>query len=254
LLRVIADKLYYNVTDVRTRDDTLVKVKLMIFFELEDIEKMLDNTHDPIADFINAAASDTVAFCAVLTYEEFLQRTSQMNEIATFKQLQTRSQNIGYKILKVVFRGFHSSDSLQQMHDQAIQERTKLRLEADTELQRQRHLDLQLDKEEERSVRQRDLQKQQDEHRREMEQVNHAQEIDQESKKEEAKIETRKKMLELEKLTNQEELDKLDKMKEMGVDLTKVLVAECRNPDKSYRFDGGIKDLKLHMHQNDGVE
>ena len=46
-----------------------------------------------------------------------------------------------------------------------IQERTKLRLEADTELQRQRHLDLQLDKEEERSVRQRDLQKQQDEHR-----------------------------------------------------------------------------------------
>ena len=35
LLRVIADKLYYNVTDVRTRDDTLVKVKLMIFFELE---------------------------------------------------------------------------------------------------------------------------------------------------------------------------------------------------------------------------
>ena len=86
---------------------------------------MLDNTHDPIADFINAAASDTVAFCAVLTYEEFLQRTSQMNEIATFKQLQTRSQNIGYKILKVVFRGFHSSDSLQQMHDQAIQVRWK---------------------------------------------------------------------------------------------------------------------------------
>ena len=88
-----------------------------------------------------------------------------------------------------------------------------------------------------------------------MEQVNHAQAIDQESKKEEAKIETRKKMLELEKLTNQEELNKLDKMKQMGVDLTKVLVAECRNPDKSYRFEsGGIKDLKLHMHENNGVE
>ena len=104
-------------------------------------------------------------------------------------------------------------------------------------------------------MRQRDLQKQQDEHRREIEQVNHAQAIDQESKKEEAKIETRKKMLELKKLTNQEELNKLDKMKQMGVDLTKVLVAECRNPDKSYRFEsGGIKDLKLHMHENNGVE
>ena len=34
--------------EVRTKDDTLLRVKLMIFFELNDIDKMLDNTHDPI--------------------------------------------------------------------------------------------------------------------------------------------------------------------------------------------------------------
>merc|ERR1719219_1548686 len=33
-----------------------------------------------------------------------------MNDISTFKQLETRANSIGYKILKVVFRGFHSSD------------------------------------------------------------------------------------------------------------------------------------------------
>ena len=126
LLRIIADKLYYNVMSVRTKDDTMLKVKLMIFFEINDVEKMLDSTHDPIADFINAAASDTVAFCAVLTYEEFLERTSEMNDISTFKQLEPRANSIGYKILKVVFRGFHSSDALQQMHDKAIQERLSL--------------------------------------------------------------------------------------------------------------------------------
>ena len=31
LLRVIADKLYYNVTDVRTRDDTLVRHRSIFF-------------------------------------------------------------------------------------------------------------------------------------------------------------------------------------------------------------------------------
>ena len=129
----------------------------MLFFELNDIEKMLDNTHDPMADFINAAASDVVAFCATLTYEEFLEKTELLNSLvrkcyraspnqnlslhfscnvirasilsfflqATFKQLCARAEIIGYQINKVVFRGFHSSDALQAMHDKAIQERTR---------------------------------------------------------------------------------------------------------------------------------
>ena len=35
--------------EVRTKDDTMLTVKLMIFFELQDIEKMLDSTHDPVS-------------------------------------------------------------------------------------------------------------------------------------------------------------------------------------------------------------
>ncbi len=65
---------------MRTKDDTLLTVKLMIFFELKDVEKMLDNTHDPIGDFINAVASDVVAFCATLTYDQFLEKTSSLNQ------------------------------------------------------------------------------------------------------------------------------------------------------------------------------
>ena len=89
---------------------------------------MLDNTHDPIADFINNAASDVVAFCATLTYEEFLEKTSDLNKIEAFPQLTSRALKIGYQINKVVFRGFHSSDALQNMHDKAIQERTRYQL------------------------------------------------------------------------------------------------------------------------------
>ena len=33
---------------MRTKDDTILTVKLMLFFELIDVDRMLDNTHDPI--------------------------------------------------------------------------------------------------------------------------------------------------------------------------------------------------------------
>ena len=68
-LRVIPDQMYYNVNDVRTKDDAVVTVKLMLFFELRDIERMLDRTHDPIADMINAVTADIVAFASQLTCE-----------------------------------------------------------------------------------------------------------------------------------------------------------------------------------------
>jgi hypothetical protein len=51
-LRLIPDQFYYNITDVRTADDALIVVKLMVFFELVNVETMLNNTHDPIADFV----------------------------------------------------------------------------------------------------------------------------------------------------------------------------------------------------------
>ena len=103
LLRIIADQFYYNVREVRTKDDTTLTVKLMIFFELVDVVKMLDRTHDPIADFINAVASDTVQHCSGLTYEQFVENTSQMNDLATFGSLCSRAETIGYKNIIIIF-------------------------------------------------------------------------------------------------------------------------------------------------------
>jgi len=71
-LRIIPDQFYYTVSEVRTNDDALLTVKLMIFFELKKIEQMLDSTHDPVADFINAVSADVIAFASTLSYELFL--------------------------------------------------------------------------------------------------------------------------------------------------------------------------------------
>merc|ERR1711936_29544 len=288
LLRVIADQFYYNVPEVRTKDDTQITVKLMVFFELVDVLKMLDNTHDPIADFINAVCSDTIQYCSSLTYEEFVENTSKMNDPSTYKQLTNRSLNIGYKISKVVFRGFHSSDALQNMHDKAIHERTRLRLEADTEDHRQKTLDLQLVKEEERgikqrelerekedhkrqmkreehaeklrldaaveehkqkqldlqltkeadrSARQRELEREQDEHRRQMEKEAHKDKIVRDKEITEANINAKKMLINLENDKTKIEKERLDGMKAIGVDVTQVLVAECKVPDKILRLE-----------------
>jgi hypothetical protein len=73
-LWVIPDQMYFDVESVRTADDALLVVKLMVFFELADIEMMLDQTHDPIADFINAVTADVIAFVGAATFEDFKQR------------------------------------------------------------------------------------------------------------------------------------------------------------------------------------
>merc|ERR1719181_2010301 len=94
-LKVIPMTAYHNVNEVRTNDDTLITIKLMLFFELVDIERMLDATPDPIGDFINAASSDVIAFCAGVSYETFLNETHRLNELDTFAQLCVRAQHIG---------------------------------------------------------------------------------------------------------------------------------------------------------------
>ena len=70
----------------------------MIFYQLEDLERMLGSTADPIADMINASCSDTVQYCSKLTYEEFVNSTSNMNDLSTYAQLTERSNAIGYKV------------------------------------------------------------------------------------------------------------------------------------------------------------
>ena len=303
LLRIIADQMYYNIQEVRTKDDTMITVKVMIFFQLVNIDKMLDNTADPIADFINACCSDVIQYLATLSYEEFVENTQKLNDISTYKTLTSRAEMIGYNISKVVFRGFHSSDALQNMHDKAIHERTRLRLEADTEDHRQKTLDLQLAKEEERGVKQRELEKETEEHRRMMDREKHSEalrlKIEQEehkqklldiklakeaeraekerqmekekedhlrvlererfndtheNQKQKVDLEVKRKemMLNVEKQRMKMERERLEGMKSLDVDLTTVLVAECRNADKTFKIESqaaGDQPATLHIHE-----
>ena len=136
-LWLMPDQMYHDVTDVRTMDDAVLTIRLMIFFELLDIATMLETSHDPIGDFVNAATSDVVDFTGRHDFESFKQNTDKLNELETYRQLAVRASQCGYRINKVVYRGYGAPERLQQMHDQAIEARTKLQLERATEQQAQ---------------------------------------------------------------------------------------------------------------------
>lgn len=52
ILNIKPDFFHYHVKEVRTLDDSLITVKLMVTYEITDINLMLEKTQDPISDFI----------------------------------------------------------------------------------------------------------------------------------------------------------------------------------------------------------
>lgn len=95
-----------------------------------------------------------------MSFETFVKRSHELNELAAFPMLVERAGTIGSKINKVVFRGYKASEQLQAMHDSAIKTRTKLNLEARTAEQQQQIEDLKLQAKLSRATKEREVSKQ----------------------------------------------------------------------------------------------
>lgn len=155
-LWLLPDQMYHDVPEVRTADGAVLTIRLMLFFELLDIDKMLKTTHDPIGDFVNAATSDVVEFSSRHDFESFKENIEKLNDLATYRHLTGRAEQCGYRIGKVVYRGYGAPEALQQMHEQALESRTRLQLEKDTEKQAQELEDLKLERRLGRDAKERD--------------------------------------------------------------------------------------------------
>jgi len=263
-LRIIPDQTYHLVDDVRTADDALLTVKLMIFFELADIETMLKQTHDPVADFINAVTADVIDFVGSRTFEAFKQETERLNELGTYQNLTQRAQRIGYQINKVVFRGYTAGNTLQAMHDGAIETRTRLKLEAETEEQAQELADLKLAREAARSDQRRAMETQQTEHAVRLKRLEHDEQLRRQEAERQAETDATRRTneaerehqresqrieLEHQQATDEEQARYLATMREMQVDLTRYLVAQYQNPDRLVRISSD-NGAQLHLHED----
>lgn len=251
-LWLLPDQMYHDVTDVRTADDAVLTIRLMIFFELVDIEKMLDATHDPIGDFVNAAASDVVDFVGRLDFEAFKKNTNELNDLGAYKQLVQRADQTGYRINKVVYRGYGAPENLQEMHDQAIEQRTRLALEKATEEQAQQLEDYKLDREMERAAKHRteksseleaELAMMQQRQKAEMEAEEARRAFNRAQRESDSKLQ--------QTLTDEQRAavrQHLEALKKMGVDLTLYLTQG--RADQVIELRGNGSEPHVHLHED----
>jgi len=134
----------------------------------------------------------------------------------------------------VVFRGYHATDKLQAMHDDAIQARTQLRLQSETEEQAQSLADLKLKKEIQRGKQRHEMERLDQEHNNLLSRTAHEEQMAQKVKE------------------HDEELRYLVKVKDMGVDLTKYMISQFKNPERLIQIQSDDKtNSKFVFHTQD---
>ncbi len=237
-LWLMPDQMYHDVENVCTSDDVTMSVKLMIFFELLDVEKMLEGTHDPIGDFINATSSDVIDLVKRYTFDEFKTHSEKLNDLESYPQLKNRAQQVGYAIHKIVYRGYTTEETLQNMQNTAIETRIKLKLERETEEQTQKLTDYKQKCEAERAIQRRQQEKEQERHILETQKIRHQQQMELQEQDQEIKLKHSA-------ANQQQQLQFFQKLNELNVDLTKYLTQ--LRADKIIELRGNNTTPHIHL-------
>ncbi|XP_064638809.1 uncharacterized protein LOC135494610 [Lineus longissimus] len=253
-LQIIPDQFYYNVDEVRTSDDALMRVKLMLFYEIKDVERMLATTQDPIADFINCVQADVIAFASQLSYLEFIEKSSKLNELDNYPQLTSCAKRIGYEVSKVVFRGYFASEKLQKMHDSAIEKRTQLKIQYETEEQNQLLTDMKLQNEVERSELEQTMQLEELKHVHSMQHSKLVHKLALDKQEQENRIKrlgaTHVAQLESKRAVNKQTLDEYKRLGDLGLDLNEYILSQHRIPERTVKIVAAEGATNLHLHRN----
>lgn len=188
--------------------------------------------------------ADAIEFAQKRTFEEFKRDVSLLNSLSAYPTLSSRCKRIGFELHNVVFRGYNSSERLQQMHNQAIEQRTSLALEQETEEQKQKLADFKLSKTRERVAQEieleqqrinADIQNQTLKTKAEVEKLAtlNAGKLERELKEHEQQLQIKEALISTE-LKQQQEWQK------MGVDITQLLIAkEQKNVGKIIQIQNG---------------
>jgi len=194
-----------------------------------------------------------------------------LNAVDPYSNLLARADAIGFKVSKVVFRGYITSIQLQEMHDDAINKRTDLVLQKETQEQEQDLKDFKLDRDSQRAERLADfkLKRAQERQAVEKEKVEHDEQIQGLVSKSKLQRELqvhqqalgREDNLHAQRLRHQsEDHARLEHhysaIRQLDVDLSRYLVAVSRGaPHRVIEVDSGKSCVSpaahLHVHSED---
>lgn len=251
-LRIIPDQFYYNVDDTRTVDDALVKVKLMMFYELTNLDQMLDSTVDPMADFINCLCADVVAHVAKKTYLEFIEQAGELNDLNHFPRLVERCRDIGYTVTKVVFRGYHAHDKLQRMHDSAIAQRTELKLSYEKEEQEQALVDSKLNADLNRMEQEQKMEREALQNQQEMEKAKLIHTLQLEKQKHQQislkELQEHRARMQARQSDDEQKVTHLTGLSDMGVNVHSLLLSQVAGPREVIQVMTCRDNPNVHLH------
>jgi hypothetical protein len=138
------------------------------------------------------------------------------------------------------------------MHDHAIEARTKLKLEAETEEQAQELADLKLDREAMRARQRQDMEEAEQRHKNQLEALEHEEIVRQRDAEQQQEASGRRMINEVEqqhqKAMNTEQVAFLKAVQGLNVDMTSYLVAQYQHPDRLIRIEEGQKSPQVHLH------
>lgn len=262
-LRTTPQQLYFDVVDARTADDALVTCKFMVFYDLVDIELMLRVTGDPIAELINAMAADVIEFGASRRFEGFKEQSPALNELKTYGHLARRATGIGYRVTKVVFRGYVASANLQSMHDKAIEQRTQLVLARETAEKQEELADFELQRKSQRAAVERTEEQATQQHKMKLQdaeaqaeliraELAHASMLKQQDAAAEAELaraaSAHSNALQQRERDNAQQVAHMRNLAEVGVEPTRYAVADVQGrPTQLYVIEGAAA-TQLHVH------
>jgi hypothetical protein len=209
-LRNMPQQMYYDILDVRTADHVLIKIKLLLFFEITNIEKMLDNTNDPICNIATETSTNILRLISNITFEDFKLNIKNLNDINLYSTLKNLEQ-IGVSVNKVSLIGYDAPEILQQIHNNALEEKTEIELKTEIVKSEQENKKYELECEIERN-------------------------------KLNINLQMEKTKAEIEELKEKQkyELERLEKLKNIGVDISNYL----NKADKTIQINSS-KDAKL---------
>ena len=113
-------------------------------------------------------------------------------------------------------------------------------------------LETQLERAAKRAERERQLEKLGEEHKLALERQRIGAKLETDKQRVELLVSERSMMVEVERKRLGIEKERVEHFAGMKVDVTKVLVAECHVPDKTFKIDGAKSlDANIHIHEND---
>lgn len=253
-LKLVPEQMFVDVDNVRTTDDALLTLNFMIVFQLQNIERMLAETHDPISDFTTAVCSDVLRFSSKLTFEAFKGFTDELNKISAYTNLLETAQTDGFRIVNVVFRGYQPTAALKAMQERNVEVRTRLQLERETEEQQAKLLAFKQHAKFERDQERYQMEILEKEHEIAMGQMTIEEKLRHNGLEFESQLKSEKDLeeqkLSFEEKRNERELGHYAILHDkLGVDLTKFLIAKTEaKPNQVIKLKTDHPDTSVHVH------